>query len=82
VVIGETVDRAHVVETTTTIQVGRLVANKAELAALIGCEPGDRCWAVAMSRKPWPKKLTCCNHAGKPGHEHYDSPQHMSHLLR
>jgi hypothetical protein len=76
VVIGEAADRAHVSETGSEITVGRLTVKKSELAALLSCKAEDRCWAVAMSRKPWPKKLTCCNHQGEKGHEHYDSSKH------
>jgi hypothetical protein len=75
-VIGDAVDRAHIIETEDSISAGRLKVKKADLAKLIGCKPEDKCWAVAMSRKPWPKKLTCCNHAGEAGHEHYDSAKH------
>jgi hypothetical protein len=74
--IGESTDRANVSETPKEITVGRLTVKKAELASLLSVGEDDRCWAVAMSRKPWPKKLTCCNHKGEKGHEHYDSAKH------
>jgi hypothetical protein len=77
VVIGDAADRAHISETATEISAGRVTLKKADLAALIGCGVNDKCWAVAMSRKPWPKKLTCCNHKGKKGHEYYDSAHHV-----
>ena len=63
-------------ETDTHISIGRLKVSKGELGTLIGCAAKDKCWAVAMSRKPWPQKLSCCNHPKEAGHEHYDSPQH------
>jgi hypothetical protein len=77
VVIGDAVERAHISETETEISAGRVTLKKADLAALIGCGVKDKCWAVAMSRKPWPMKLTCCNHKGEKGHEYYDSEKHV-----
>jgi hypothetical protein len=49
---------------------------KEELAKLCNCAVDEKCWAVAFSQKPWPLKLELCNHAGEPGHEHYDSNKH------
>ena len=49
---------------------------KQELADLIGCEPADKCWSVALSRKPRPFKLHLCSHKDEPGHEAWDSDMH------
>ena len=77
--IGLTVaeDRVKIVETDTHIQVG-LGPNvvKQDLADLIGCAPGDKCWATALSSKPWPMKLQLCNHRDDPAHEAWDADCH------
>ena len=65
------------VETGTHVQIGSgpNVA-KQDLADLLGCGPADKCWAMALSSKPWPLKLHLCNHKDEPGHEAWDSDKH------
>ena len=77
--IGSTVTdgRCTIIETETHIKVGAgpNVA-KQDLADIIGCGPSDKCWAVALSGKPWPLKLMLCNHKDEPGHDAWDSDKH------
>ena len=49
--------RLSVVETEHTITIGRTSYQKQDLADACACAPADKCWAVAMSSKPWPLKL-------------------------
>ena len=72
-----TEEKVVILETATHIQIGR-GANiaKQDLVDRLGCGPGDKCWSVTLSSKPWPWKLQLCIHKDDPGHESWDSDKH------
>ena len=69
--------RLSVVETKHTLTINGTAYNKQDLADACSCKPEDKCWAVAMSSKPWPLKLHACNHHSEPDHASHDSPCHL-----
>lgn len=69
--------RLTVVETKHTLTINGTAYNKQDLADACSCKPEDKCWAVAMSSKPWPLKLHACNHHSEPDHASHDSPCHL-----
>ena len=75
--LKENPPRINIVETDTDITIGRITYQKQDLADAADCGPGDKCWAVGLSNKPWPLKLYLCNHSDEPSHAAHDSPAHL-----
>ena len=76
--LSVTHERVVIIETSTHIQLGNGPdVSKQDLAEIVGCGPNDKCWAVALSAKPWPFKLHLCNHKDDEGHESWDSDSHV-----
>jgi hypothetical protein len=75
--LTESPPRIKIVETDTDITIGRTTYQKQDLADAADCGPGDKCWAVGLSNKPWPLKLHLCNHSDEPSHAAHDSPAHL-----
>ena len=69
--------RLKIVETQHTLTINGTASSKQDLADACSCKQGDKCWAVAMSRKPWPLRLHACNHHSEPDHASHDSPCHL-----
>jgi hypothetical protein len=76
VVIGNLADKVVFKDTATHFGIHDLMLEKKALASACDCGVDDKCWAVAMSKKPWPLKLELCNKKGQPGHQAHDSAQH------
>jgi hypothetical protein len=76
VVIGNLADKVTFKDTATHFGIYNVLLEKQEMAAVCGCGVEDKCWGVAMCKKPWPLKLGMCNKAGQPGHEAHESAQH------
>ena len=71
--IGQAADMVSENQTTVTItnrtnKSSKSVYVKSELAKLEGCKVDERCWAVGVSLKSFPRNLVFCNHKGKLGH--------------
>ena len=75
--LKEDVVRLKIVETPHAITIGDITYQKQDLADACQCGVADKCWAVAMSSKPWPLKLHACNHHSEPEHASHDSPCHV-----
>ena len=69
--------RLTVVETQHTLTTNGTAYNKQDLADACSCNLADKCWAVAMSSKPWHLKLYACNHHLEPDRASHDSPCHL-----
>ena len=73
--------RLKIVEAQRSITIGRTTSiysyQKQGLADACNCQAADKCWAVAMSSKPWPLKLHACNHHTGPEHASHGPPCHL-----
>jgi hypothetical protein len=75
--IGRVSEKLTYTDNETHFGLHNVVLAKADLALICGCGLNDKCWAVALSTKPWPLKLETCNCVGQPGHEQHDSVKHI-----
>ena len=64
--IGSMVDRLKIVETEDVLTIAGSQYSIPKMRAFFGKE---MCWAHVATSKHGDAALTCCNHAGEPGHE-------------
>ena len=64
--IGSMVDRLKIVETEDVLTIAGSQYSIPKMRAFFGKE---MCWAHVATSKHGSAALTCCNHAGEPGHE-------------